>query len=149
MRVPGRITIFGEAFGGLTERATASVPTQQALVSGPDAAHLRGRETYDANLDDIGGMLVRLGHIPEARLGIKGDLPMESGLASSTALTLIHLGRREGEDVVNAISQVDHEANGFHPSGADSAAVRAEEPGVFGLGEWTPLSIALPPVPTY
>lgn len=145
MRVPGRVTLFGEAFGGLAERATASVPTRQALLSGSEAAHWKGNGTYDPDLDDIGRTLVRLGHISQVREGIRGDLPLRSGLASSTVLTLIHLGRWEGDDVLEAISATDRDANGFRPSGADSAAVRAQEAGVFGLGEWTPLPIELPP----
>lgn len=144
MRVPGRITLFGEAFGGLMERATVSVPTRQALAFGDDAAPHDLTQTYDIELDDIGPELVRLGFVSQVRAGIRGDLPMEFGLASSTALALVHLGRREGAEVEEAIAQVDGAANGFPPSGADSAAVRAGEPGVFGLETWSPLSIALP-----
>jgi hypothetical protein len=139
------ITVFGEAFGGILERATASVPTRQALHSGSDAAQWHGKCAYEVDRDNVGPTLVRLGYVDEPRADIRGDLPIESGLASSTVLAVLHLDRWSGDDVLDAISRIDQGSNGFPASGADSAAVLAQASGVYGLDGWRPLEFALPP----
>lgn len=144
MKVAGRITLFGEAYGGLRPKATASVPTTQAVFTGDDVALRRGRNTYVQEEDVVGRTLISLGAIEQMASPMESDLPIEFGLASSTALALAHLGRWVGAEVEESVSQTDGGANGFHPSGADFAAISNKEAGVFGLGVWTPLDIRLP-----
>jgi hypothetical protein len=144
MRLCGRITVFGEGFGGLMERATCSVPTRQVLVSGDDAARWVGESSYDATLDGVGPALVERRFVDGPEQPIRGDLPIEYGLASSTVIGLLHVGGVEAPRAVEAIAASDGAANGFKPSGGDFAAIAAQGPGIFGLGVWTPVDYILP-----
>lgn len=144
MRLRGRISVFGEAFGSLLECATFSVPTRQELCSDNDALAWDGLNRYDPQLDGVGRQLADLGLVQRPLRTIAGDLPIQFGLASSTVLGFLHLGDLNSEEAFRAIAASDGQANGFVPSGADHAAVSAQEPGVFGLGTWTPCEYQLP-----
>jgi hypothetical protein len=144
MRVAGRITVCGEGFGSLLPRATFSVPTIQAFYCGPEARIFNGETRYRADRDEIGRILVSGGHIESPRTDIVGDLPLQYGLASSTALALAHLSDMSRQSWPLAVADSDRRMHGFTPSGADFAAVFAAQSGCFGIGEWTPIDFRLP-----
>jgi hypothetical protein len=145
VRVPGRITIFGEAYGALRPRATFSVPTAQAIYCGAAASRWSGAARYDRTKDEVGQILLASGYLERMRTDIAGDLPLQYGLASSTAVAIAHLSDRPCEVWPEAVAIVDKQVHGFEPSGADFAAVSRAESGCYGLGRWTSIPFRIPP----
>jgi mevalonate kinase len=148
MKLHGRITLFGEAFGSLIDEATFSVPTRQALktLSQTDEIVHPGVDSSES----IGRRLCELGFMTKDQLTrIDGDLPIGYGLASSTVLTLLQMRSAGYSDEVtyDAAQAVDGFTVGSPPTGADHAAILNQTSGTFGRGVWTPITFRLPDGP--
>ena len=130
-RVQGRYTLYGEFL-------------MHGDVWGyvaPTPMHLRGARrgagvgTWKAESDDIRQLVSRLGL--KAQPAIEGDLPFGQGFASSTVLSLLHIGDQlssaERRRVVDIFDWLSH---GFEPSGLDYDAIVAQAPGFYRRGEW-------------
>lgn len=145
MKLRGRVTVYGEAFGSTVDYATLSVPTRQALAMGPEAAVMPKVDNYRREIDDFFEKLTSSKVIDPLKVGmVAGDLPVGYGLAASTVLGLLCFGASDRPTAYASVMNVDKELDGFAHSGADFWAITTQQPGVFGRGTWTPVSYALP-----
>jgi hypothetical protein len=69
---------------------------------------------------------------------VRGTLPLGHGFASSTTLTLLHLGGHPAESVKSIVDGIDKQVHGFPPSGVDYYSIAAGKAGYFGPGGWRP-----------
>ena len=131
MVVHGRLTVFGEY---LMHRHAEGyvVPTRQRLAS-PDETTVCAHPRYDPRLDSVARRLREMG-LP-THPGIRGDLPLGFGFASSTALAVLHLSLT-GRDHRAPVDEADRSVHGFPPSGMDFESVKRQEAGFFGPAGW-------------
>jgi hypothetical protein len=130
--VHGRITLFGEyLMHSMTEGYV--MPSDLALATADEYA-FRLHAEYQPALDRVRLQLDRDG-FPTCTV-VRGNLPLGHGFASSTALTILHLGaqRREGAEAI--AHRVDQEIHGFTPSGVDYWSITAGHSGYFGPAGW-------------
>lgn len=132
MLVYGRITLFGEyLMHSMTEGYV--MPTKYALAT-PDEYLLPVHAGYQSALDRVRMHLADAG-LPTCT-GVRGSLPLGHGFASSTALTVLHLGARSQEYSEDIVHRVDEAIHGFTPSGVDYWSITAGSTGYFGPAGW-------------
>lgn len=67
---------------------------------------------------------------------VRGTLPLGHGFASSTALTILHLGGQHRECAEAIANRMDQGIHGFTPSGVDYWSITAGHSGYFGPAGW-------------
>lgn len=138
MKIYGRLTIYGEYLMhsdsyGLIEKSNLYLATNEH-----SGTHFHPH--YDVTKDLVAKI------IAEQRInihpGVKGNLPLGYGLASSSVFSFLYLYPLYGERVYEMIRNIDKSIHGFQPSGLDVSFCYRQKSGLYKNDKWIDVSLA-------
>ena len=138
MILHGRITVYGEYLMKTSTRGLI-VPSACYLAT-DDYADKPRHAHYDPARDSVARMLEKFGVQPLTH--VRGDLPFGYGLASSSALALLHLSRtRSRAQALSLVHDIDRAVHGFEPSGVDATAIFQQRSGFYSANGWEDVAL--------
>ncbi len=138
MKIYGRLTIYGEYLMhgetyGLIEKSNLCLATQEHNEVQPHPQYNIDRDVVARLIEGLGIKIIP---------GVKGNLPLGYGFASSSIFSFLYLYPLYGERAYEMINNMDKSIHGFQPSGLDASFCYRQKKGLYRNGEWQDVTLA-------
>ncbi len=137
MKIFGRLTIYGEYL--MHSTAYGLIEKSNLYLATGEHDEVQNHPQYDV-AKDIVARYIEAQKI-KVYPGVKGNLPIGYGLASSSVLSFLYLYPLYGNQIFQMINNIDKSIHGFEPSGLDAGFCCRQENGLYKDGEWIDVSL--------